>query len=842
MPEVRSTGSPWLVASALAALAAFGGKTAPALAFEEDPAAALDRILALRRVDVAHGVLDRASLAAFQKLDSVPAVAPGESRDDATVPAEPVDFDIPPGLLQDVLTKFQDQSGWKVSVANASIPDIQSPGVRGRHTPEEALRVLLEGTSVAFTLTAPGQVTVDLRLSEFVEVTARESSGPASPKYTEPLRDIPQTITIVPRAVMEQQNATTLRDVLRNVTGISVQAGEGGVPAGDNLTIRGFSARTDIFIDGVRDFGGYSRDPFNVEQVEVTKGPSSAFGGRGSTGGAVNLSTKTPGLVASQEATVGFGNGSFKRATLDLNIPFEDFSVEGTALRVNAMWNDADVPGRDVTENQRWGFAPSLALGLGTSTRLLLSYSHLDQDNLPDYGIPWVPPDNQPLADYADHAPPVDFANFYGLTARDYEDTVTDVGTVDFIHAFRSSLSLRSVVRYGQTDRDSVITAPRFASDTSTDILRSGFRSRDQLDGITANQNYLTSYFQTGGLEHSLVTGLELVRETSENYPRVESGPVPPPTDLFEPNADDPYNGSIVRDGALAESTATSVAVYAFDTIDLSSKWQVTGGLRWEEFDLDYSSRAASGVVTPFESVDAMTSWRAGLVYKPRSNGSVYLGAGTSFNPSSEGLTLSPTTVDVDPEKSRGIEAGAKWDLLSRRLSLSTAVFSTVKTNARTPGLNPGDPPMVLEGEHRVDGVELSAVGNLSPSFRIFGGYTFMTSEITESNNPAELGNEFGNTPRHSLSLWTTRSFEPGIEVGGGLRYVGDRYNNNTETRVAPGYWLVDAMASYGVNEMLTLRLNLQNLGNVSYIDRVGGGHFIPGDGRSIALTADLRF
>jgi catecholate siderophore receptor len=828
----------WLVAGALVASGAVTGRVAWAGQGKDAPESlVLERILA-RRFDLASDSTEAAVLAAFQNRETKEAV-PAKGRAEAS---EPIRFQIPAGRLEAALAAFEEQSGYAVAVENPLLNEISTNGVSGLYSPEKALEILLEGTTVSFESTGPRRVSVQLRVSEFVQVSERREAQPESRKYTEPLREIPQTITIVPRTVIEEQNATTLRDVLRNVTGISMQAGEGGVPAGDNLSIRGFSARTDIFIDGFRDFGGYSRDPFNVEQVEVAKGPASSFTGRGSTGGTVNLATKDPALESFQTASFGFGNAEYKRGTFDLNLPFRDFAVVGTALRLNAMWTDSDVAARDIAANQRFGFAPSLALGLGTATRFTVSYSRLGQDNLPDYGIPWVPADNVPLAEYRNQAPPVEFSNFYGLSARDYEDTTTDLATVDFEKDFNPAVTLSNVVRYGRTDRDSVITAPRFESATSTDIRRTDWKSRDQVDDILGNQLNLVTRFSTGSARHAVASGLELSSEGSINHIRVETGVEPGPTDLFHPDPADPYTGSIQRNGAFNESDAFSTAVYAFDTVELDERWQVTGGLRWERFDLDYRAVAADGLETPSGRVDDMLGWRAGLIHRPRQDGSVYLGAGTSFNPSSEGLTLSPTTVDLPPEKSFSIEAGTKWDLLQRRLGLSAAVFRTEKVNARTPGINPGDPPTVLDGKLRVDGIELGATGAPAEGWSLFAGYTFMASEVTESNNPAEVGNEFGNTPRHSLTVWSSHALTSRFEAGGGLRYVGDRYNNNTATRLAPGYWLVDAMASYRVNDLLTLRLNANNLGNASYIDRIGGGHFVPGDGRTAMLTAVFDF
>ena len=255
----------------------------------------------------------------------------------------PLRFDITPGPLGTALTSFEQATGLSVEVPNDNIRTLNSPGVSGVFSAEQALEQLLTGTGVSFRFTGARTVSLDLRIqADAVEVTGRMPSV-SSPKYTEPLRDIPQTITVIPRAVMEQQGAVTLRDVLRNVAGITFQAGEGGVPAGDQMTIRGFSARTDMFIDGVRDFGGYSRDAFNLEQVEVTKGPSSSIAGRGSTGGSINQVTKAPQLGASYDGAIGVGNAAYKRSTIDINQPLEGLG-KNTAFRLNAMWTDTDVP------------------------------------------------------------------------------------------------------------------------------------------------------------------------------------------------------------------------------------------------------------------------------------------------------------------------------------------------------------------------------------------------------------------------------------------------------------------------------------------------------------------
>jgi catecholate siderophore receptor len=696
------------------------------------------------------------------------------------------------------------------------------------------------------TATPPAGTTTQSAMPEVVVTGQQQRSykpeSSSSPKFSQPLLDVPQTVTVVPQAAIAEQNANTLRDVLRNVPGISIQAGEGGVPAGDNLAIRGFNARTDIFIDGIRDFGGYSRDTFNIEQVEVIKGPSSSFGGRGSTGGAINMASKYATSDSFTNATLGLGTDSYQRGTIDVNRPIA--GKEGTAVRLTGVWHAQDVAGRNAVDAERWGLSPSVSFGIGTPTRLDIGFFHLSQDNLPDYGIPWVPATNTALSGYGNQPPPVNYENFYGLRARDYEKTETNIGTVKVQHDASDTLSIRNITRYGQTDRDSLITAPRFASDASTTINRN-LQSRDQVDSILANQTDVTVKFDTAKVNHTVVTGVDLSREESENYAR--SGPAAPTADLFNPNPNDTYTGLITRTGARTEAIAQTQAAYAFDTMKFGEQFELSGGARWDSFKVDYESDSTASATTPLHRTDDMISWRAGAVYKPLPNGSVYAAYGTSFNPSAEGLTLANTAtatnnINTDPEESRTFEIGTKWEVIKRKLLTSLAVFRTEKTNARTEDpANPAD-VIVLDGEQRVDGVEVGAAGNLTDAWTLFGGYTYLDGKVVSSNNPLEVGRELSNTPRHSFSAWSTYQLPANFDIGAGMQYVDKRFNSTTTPRLAPSYWTMDAMAAYKVNDNFTLRLNAYNLFDEEYIDRVGGGHFIPGSGRAAVLTTEVKF
>ncbi|MEO7134384.1 MAG: TonB-dependent receptor, partial [Vicinamibacterales bacterium] len=531
---------------------------------------------------------------------------------------------------------------------------------------------------------------------------------------------------------------------------------------------------------------------------------------------------------------------SYKRTTLDLNQPLADFPIPGSAIRLNAMWTDTDVPNRNRVSSGRWGAAPSIGFGAGTSTRATVSYFKLKQDNMPDYGLPWVPANTNPeLEAYANSAPPVDQSNFYGLVARDYEKTDTDIATVDVARDLGSATVVRNLTRWGQNVRDSVITAPRFAAVNTSTALNRQFQSRDMTDDIVANQTNLTTRIATGAVRHSIAAGFEVSSENSLNYAR--TAPAAPTADLYHPNPNDPFTGPITRTGAKTDGNAKSTAAYAFDTINLGSHLELTGGLRWDRFAVDYTSTAVTGEPTAFERTDTMTSGRAGVIYKPRAEGSLYAGYGTSFNPSAEGLSLSAANVGLEPEKSRNLELGTKWDLFRQQLSATAAVFRTEKSNARTPGVNPGDPPAVLAGKQRVEGFEVGISGRLRRWWTAIANYAHMNSTIEASNTPAELDQNLALTPENTLSLWTTFDLPHGVGVGGGAQFMDSVFRNATNTTSVPSYWLLSATASYAVNSNLTLRLNGSNLADTENVDRIGGGHYVPGPGRQLLVTATLK-
>lgn len=753
-----------------------------------------------------------------------------------------VQFNIAAGRLEDVIKMFEKIVGWQVKIEINEILDVQSAGVTGNFTPEQALQKILEGTGINYSFEDSKTIHLELRAENAtVEIKDSDAKIVSSPKYTEPLRDIPQTITVIPKAIIEQQGATTLRDVLQNVPGITLTAGEGGAPAGDNLTIRGFSARNDIYVDGVRDLGPQSRDPFNLEQVEVVKGPSSTFTGRGSTGGTINLVSKLPNLRKSVAGTFALGTDKTRRGTIDVNLPVK----ENLAFRVNAVGHDSRFAGRDVVRNSRWGIAPSLMFNLKNVNRFNVSFFHLRQENISDYGIPWVPATNDALINFRDRPAPVPRETFYGFTDRDKEKLLADLLTIRYERDFNDKTAIRNQFRYGYSRRDSIATPPRFNNNDSTLINRE-LRSWITNDDVWDNQTDFTARFKTGFIEHSTVFGANLTYE--KNIRVLRSAPNAATT-LLNPNPNDIYTGVITTSPFVGDISGKTYAVYAFDTIKFDKRFEFTGGLRFDYFDVAGVSAATTGL-TPLARVDRILSGRAALIYKPLESGSIYVSYGTSANPSLEGLSYGVANTRIDPEKTHTYELGAKWEFFAGRLLLAGAVFRVNKTNARTPGILPDDPPQILDGRQRVDGIELSATGNITRSWQIFAGYTLLDSEIVRSNavptlvngiGISEVGKKLINTPRNSFNLWTTYSYKK-IFFGGGPRFVDRRFGNTINTRFVDSYWLADAMISYQVTKNIDFRVNAYNLTDKFYFNQITGGHVVPGAGRSILFSTGFHF
>ncbi len=746
-------------------------------------------------------------------------------------------FSIDAGSLEETLDAFARVTGISVTFADEGLKKLPSKGVTGIYAPEQALKILLADTGAGYRFSSADSVTIQLAsVATSVEVSADMPQVVASAKYTELLRDTPQTITVLSEKTLQEQGVTTLRDALRNVSGISLAAGEGGAQ-GDNLTIRGFTARNDIFLDGMRDFGSYYRDPFDYQSVDVLQGPTSASFGRGSTGGIVNQESKSPQIGHFISGTLQFGSDATKRITADI----DEQLGQTAAFRLNLMGHDAGVADRDIAHTRRFGVAPSLAFGLGTTTRLTLSYLHLQSDDNPDYGIPWL--FNGPA--------PVDRSNYYGFEHGNYLRTDVDVASARLDHDFNSSVSLRNQVRYGHYGRAAQITEAKIAGTVTPatplediDVTRNQI-AVESLETLLDDQLDLTLRFKTGPVEHTLVTGVEGGRETSSPTRFAWSGV--PGTSLLNPDESQAFAGTSLPSSNV-DTLAISFGAYAVDTVKLNRQWNLVGGIRWDRFDTSYNQSIAP--IQSFTRVDQQPSYRAAVVYKPKAFGSIYFEYGTSFNPSAETLSLSAANANLPPEKNRTFEAGTKWDFPSRRLSVEAAVFRTTKLNAREP--DPDNPLLnVLSGEQRVNGVQLSVTGRISDKWQVLSSYAYLDGKLISSQFfPTAVGAQLANVPNNTFNLWTTYALPWKFTAGGGSQFVDWRTASTTApldpttglVKKVPSYWVFNAMASHPLGERLDLQVNFYNLANRYYIDQVHPAHIVPGAGFTALVGLNFKF
>ena len=650
-------------------------------------------------------------------------------------------------------------------------------------------------------------------------------------------QDIPQSIDTIDKQELVQQNLTLVQDALRNVPGVTLNAGEGGAH-GDSINLRGLSIPDSFFLDGVRDIGQYQRDTFNSDSISVLFGPGSAVFGRGSTAGVINSVSKQPSLAPLAAISVSAGQADWWRGTGDFNLPIN----ATTAARLTLMDQHNGVMERDQVLYRRWGVAPSIAFGIDTPTRLTLSYFHESENNLPDYGIPFI--DGVPAH--------VDRNNYYGLVNYDSTRTNTNIGTIRFEHDLSHDMTLSDSLRYANYGFQYLVTGPFLGNDfvpppppgtPYADIEVS--RDQPSSAGTTSlaiNRTDLTSRFDVAGFKNVLTTGFEFSKEQS-NVSRFQNGLNEiAPTPLLNP---DPFNTppTPLTTYSNPRGRGKDLSVYALDSVALGPKWDLDAGLRWDHFDSSFSE-GISG--TGFSRADTFVSPRVAVIFKPDSGQSYYLSYGNSYNPVIEYLIIAPSDQSLTPEKTGSLEVGAKITILGGLAKLTGALFDTLVTNARIS--DPDDPTVQTEPfDQRVKGVELGLNGYLTEILEISANYTHLDDRITATSDPLSRGKFVPNTPHDAFNLWTT--LEPGSAwtVGGGLTAVSHRYADTENTAGVPAYVVFNAMTSYKVNENCKLQLNLNNVTNKLYFTSIyyvgiDENHALPSPGRTLILTADYRF
>lgn len=737
------------------------------------------------------------------------------------------------------------------------------------------------------------------------QVTPYKTERASSAKIGAPLLDAPQSITVVPQQVIQEQNAQSLQEVLRNVPGITFMSGEGNLGWGDLFSIRGFSSEQSLTVDGVRDAGMSTRtDTFNLAQAEVYKGTGSVESGVSAVGGSVNLLSKEAHLGNANKISAGIGTDAYKRTTGDFNYQLNDTS----AIRVNLMRHYNQVAERDNVDYDRYGLATSFATGLGTDTRVFVDLFYQKDDNTPDGGVPIQRGTNGKTM------PGVKRSNWYGDSDLYTQQTKTMSATARIEHDFANDSHLRNQLRWQRTDNFAVLSPARFfASDasgnkscTSTRCATLGYTGVggiSQVPNSTVNaytqyaNNNATAYgilrgddfgqskrytildnqtdysfsFKTGGLEHSVVSGLEFYHETYGGLKRDAEVPTGNMVfDMANPSHDFASTWVVKGEGE-PRSVVDDGAVYFGDTIALNDQWQVLGSLRYDYWKAQTTQRGAADV----NSSDGALSGRAGIAYKPVPNGTIYASYSSAAQPSAIGASTNnniygaASTSNYTPARSKTYELGTKWDLAHDRLNLTAALFRTELDNSWEYTAGETAPVRALPAK-RVDGVELGLSGNITDRWSAFSGFSAMKSVQTKGANK---GAEAKNVPDLTFNLWTTYQLTDDLGVSYGANYVGRRrYSdnkyvgglNNTSSYAngasgvysiytkdhekAPGYWLQNLAAQYKVNNQTTVHVNLNNIFNTFYYSQIGASldgfqiYGVPGAGRTLTASVDYEF
>lgn len=697
----------------------------------------------------------------------------------------------------------------------------------------------------------------------------------ANTKFIAPLLDTPKSVSVISKQLIQDTQVTTLSDALRNVPGITLGAGEGGNPNGDRPFIRGYSSESSIYVDGIRNSTSQNREMFAVEQVEVTKGSSSSLGGAGSVGGSINMISKVAKKGDFLEGSVAGGTDNYQRITLDGN---KDFG-NGIAARVAVMGHQNEKAGQsDGAEYKRAGIAPSISFGLDTPTRATLSYYYLKTDDTPDAGVPYNNPNNYA----AGSGKPIDVKQgiYYGWKDRDFQKQENQIGTIKLEHDLTDDITLSNTAVYSKSKNNYIWTQPddsvgNFIDPTTGALTDTGIWRRANTRITDTNtftdQLALAGKFNTGALKHRFNVGAEYTKAESDKGSYAITDPNTSNIDktacslglagsngwctsTFNPNSNDPFLGSITANKAVTTTRAKTTSVYMLDNIEINPQWLLDLGVRWDKFDTELKTNA-TGIT--LENNTDFFSYQTGLTFKPVENGSIYASFATSANPvgidAGDGseAAVNANNQDLDPEKARTFEIGTKWDLFNNRLNLTAAVFRTEKQNTRIQL----DPTTYTNGgESKVDGIELSANGNITEKWAIAAGYTYLDSEQTDPGpactragvctpeNSAK-GKQLPNVPKNSATLWTTYQVLPQLNLGVGAIAMDKVYGNVTNTKFVPGYVRYDAMARYNVNKNIDLQLNVNNLSDERYFTKAYASHYATeAEGRSAVLSLNFKY
>ncbi|MFN9848161.1 MAG: TonB-dependent receptor [Alphaproteobacteria bacterium] len=652
-----------------------------------------------------------------------------------------------------------------------------------------------------------------------------------------PLRDVPQSVSVITDQLIRDQSIQNLSDVFRYVPGVGVGQGEGHR---DAPTIRGNATTADFFVNGVRDDVQYIRDLYNVERVEVLKGPNAMIFGRGGGGGVINRVTKTADGSDERKLSAELGSWNHNRFTLDMSQPLDD----GVSGRVVGLFQRSE-SFRDFVNLERWGINPSVSWRNADGLTISMAYEHFEDDRTTDRGVP----------SFNGRPSPAPRSAFFGDPERSYSTTNIDVVNLAMEYELSANLTLRNRTVYGDYAKTydnifpagAAVAGPNGAPATYPLQAYRNISPRDNL----FNQTDVVWKTTWGGMSNTILAGLEFGRQRTENLRLTgRFGAANGPTTLAGNPFTDPVRRGlpIVFSNAGADASnrvkVTVAAAYVQNQVELTSQWQLLAGLRYDRFEVEVQDRRATVVGRrDFSRRDGLWSPRLGLVYKPVTPISIYGSYSVSYLPASGDQFSSLTTITegLKPETFENLEVGAKWEI-NPNLLVTGALYQLDRDNTTSPDpARPGQ--VVLTGAQRSRGLEVSVAGRLSSRWEVAGGYALQDAEIRRATAAAPAGRDVALVPKQTFSLWNRYDVTPVVSVGLGLIHQGARFASISNAVTLPAFTRADIAVFLKINERVRGQINVENLFDSRYVATShGDNNILFGTPRSVRASMDVSF
>ncbi|NVN87438.1 MAG: TonB-dependent receptor [Rhodopseudomonas sp.] len=715
----------------------------------------------------------------------------------------------------------------------------------------------------------------------------------ASSKFPERLANTPRSVTVLTKDVLADKNATTLKDAARTTAGVTLGTGEGGNAFGDRFFIRGFDARNDIFIDGVRDPGVSIRENFFTEQVEILRGPASSFAGRGTAGGAINIVTKQANTERSfYNADTTFATDRTKRVTLDVN----QVISPTLAIRAGGLFQDAAVAGRNYVTDNRDGAFAAINWKPIDAVKMTANYIHTNLEGLPDFGVPYYRPSTAstaggPFTEYGANR-----NNYYGFVNRDYQKAKQDIGTLNTEIFGTADLTVTNKFRVQRSVLDYIGTLPEGPVIANPNPLlwtvSANPQSRYQVTDVIANQTEVAYKFNLAGWRNTALGGVELSKESVsfDRYAGLSSEALPggfsgsgslTGVNIFGPQFTLlPFGGSPALTGLPTKLNVGTNSYYVLDTANYNDLVILNGGVRYDDYNINVNGYGTvNGVSNVFGAQSqqyGMTNYNGGIVVKPLPIASLYAAYATSSNP--VGAEFDGTSVQYGglapvlngnapqlfgPEQNRAAEVGTKWELFDRHLLVTGALFQTEKDNAResrnttVPGVVGSVPVITAGAAYRIQGIDLGVGGKITDKWSMFGGLVLMRSEVTKSLVPpanttlygSNVGLQLANIAHQSFNILTKYQITEVWEIGGQATYRSKIYGGTllaaNQGTSLPDYWRFDAFIEAKVGKNWQAKLAVNNLTNKLYYDALyqsATPFVLVAPGRSASMILSARF